>query len=93
MVGVAIVIAVGEVRPDFSQVACFDRLEAAHAKGPWARRPAIHQDEFHVPPPNAKQSAVAEGWKTLSGVSGGSKRGQPSAVVLLACLEAVSAPL
>ena len=73
MIGVAIVIAVGEVRPDFSEVACFDRLQTARTKGPWARRPAIHQDEFHVAPPNAKQYAVAEGWKTLGGVSGGLK--------------------
>jgi hypothetical protein len=73
MVGVAIVIAVGEVRPDFSEVACLDRLEAAHAKGPWARLPAIHQDEFHVTPPNAKPYAVAEGWKTLDGMSDGLK--------------------
>jgi hypothetical protein len=73
VIGVAIVIAVGEVRPDFSQVACFDRLEAAHAKGPWARRPAIHQDEFHVTSPNAKQYAVAKGWKTLGGMSDGLK--------------------
>jgi hypothetical protein len=93
VIGVAIVTAVGEVRPDFSQVACFDRLEAAHAKGPWARHPAIHQDEFHVAPPNPKQYAVAEGWKTLGGVLGGSKRRQPSAVAILACLEAVSALL
>jgi hypothetical protein len=70
MIGVAIVIAVGEVRPEFSQVACSDRLIAAHAKGPWARRPAIHQDEFHVAPPNAKQNTAAEAWKTLGGVSG-----------------------
>jgi hypothetical protein len=73
MVGVAIVIAVGEVRPDFSQVARFDRLEAAHAKEPRARRPAIHEDEFHVAPPNAKQNTVPEGCKTLGGVSGGLK--------------------
>ena len=73
MVGVAIVIAVGEVRPDFSQVACFDRLEAAHAKGPWARRSAIHQDKFHVAPPNAKQYAITGGWKALDGMSDGLK--------------------
>ena len=73
MFGIAIVIAVGEVRPDFSQVACFDRLEAAHANGFWARRSTIHQDEFHVAPPNAKQCAVAEGWKGLGGMSDGLK--------------------
>jgi hypothetical protein len=69
VIGVAIVIAVGEVRPDFSQVALFDRLQAAHAKRSWARRPAIHQDEFHVAPSNAKQYAVAEEWKTLGNMS------------------------
>jgi hypothetical protein len=73
VIGVAIVTAVGEVRPEFSQVACFDRLVAAHAKGPWVRRPAIHQDEFHVALPNAKQYAVAEGWKALGGMSDGLK--------------------
>jgi hypothetical protein len=73
VIGVAIVIAVGEVRPDFSQVTCSDRLVATHAKGPWARRAAIHQDEFHVAPLNAKQYAVAEGWKTLGGMSDGLK--------------------
>ena len=73
MIGVAIVIAVGEVRPDFSQVACFDRLQTARTEGPWARRPAIHQDEFHVRPPNATQCAVAEEWKTLGGMSDGLK--------------------
>jgi hypothetical protein len=73
VLGVAIVIAVGELRPDFSQVACFDRLETAHAKGPWARLPAIHQYEFHVAPPNAKQYAVADGWKILGGMSDGLK--------------------
>jgi hypothetical protein len=67
VIGVTIVIAVGEVRPDFSQVACFDRLEAADAKGLWPRRPAIHQDEFHVAPPNAKQNTVSAAW----GPSGG----------------------
>jgi hypothetical protein len=73
MIGVAIAIAVGEVRPDFSQVTCFDRLEAAHAKGLWPRCPAIHQDEFHVAPPNAKQFAVAEEAKTLCKMSDGLK--------------------
>ena len=73
MTCVAIVIAVGEVRPDFSQVTCFDRLQTARTKGPWARRPAIHQDEFHVALPNAKQYAVAEGWEPLAGMSDGLK--------------------
>jgi hypothetical protein len=93
VIGVAIVIAVGEARPDFSQVTCFDWLEAAHAKGPWARLPAIHQDEFHVAPPNAKPYAVAEGWETLRSMSDGLKPRQPSAIALLACLEADGALL
>jgi hypothetical protein len=91
MVGVAIVIAVGEVRPDFSQVACFDRLEAAHAKEPRARRPVVHHDEFHVAPSNAKQFALVEGWETLGCMSDGLKLRYPSAIALLACLEAGSA--
>jgi hypothetical protein len=73
MIGVAIVIAVGEVRPDFSQVTCFDRPQTARTKRPWARRPAIHQDEFHVTPPNATQCAVAKEWETLGGMSDGLK--------------------
>jgi hypothetical protein len=54
---VAIVIAVGEVRPDFAQVAWSDRLIARHADGMPAGLPAVHQDESHVPPPEAKRQA------------------------------------
>jgi len=55
VIGVAIMIAVDEVRPDFSQVACPDWLTAQHAEGLRAGNPAIHQNEFHVAPPSAKQ--------------------------------------
>ena len=63
VVRVAIVIAVGEVRPDLSQIAFFDRLTAHHAEGLRAWRPAIHQDESHLAPPDAKQNtgSVARG--------------------------------
>jgi hypothetical protein len=67
VIHVAIVIAVGEVRPDFSQVACFDRLAALHAADLRAGRPASHQYEFHVAPPNAKQNTVSDGWRALGG--------------------------
>jgi hypothetical protein len=51
MICVAIVIAVDEVRPDFSQIVRFDWPIAAHADGLWVGRSAIHQDESHVAPP------------------------------------------
>jgi hypothetical protein len=55
MIRVAIVIAVDELRPDFSQVACSDWLSAHHTGGLRAGRPAIHQDESHVASPSAQQ--------------------------------------
>ena len=55
VIRVAIVIAVDEVRPDFSQVACSDWLIAHHTGGLRAGRPAIHQDESHVAPPSSQQ--------------------------------------
>jgi hypothetical protein len=64
---VAIEIAVGEVRPDFAQVACFDRLIAHHADGRLAGQPLIDQYKSHVAPPNAKQNTVSDEWETLSG--------------------------
>ncbi len=67
VIGVAIMIAVGEPRPDFSQIARSDRLTAQHTERLWAGRPAIHQDESHVAPPNAKQNTVSDGWKALGG--------------------------
>ena len=65
--GVAFIIAVGEPRLDFSQIARPDRLTAQHAEGLRAGRPAIHQDESHVAPPTAKQNTVSDGWKALGG--------------------------
>jgi hypothetical protein len=50
VIGVAIVIAVDEVRPDFSQVAGFNWLIAHQTEGLRTGRPAIHHDESHVTP-------------------------------------------
>ena len=65
MIRVTIVIAVGEARPDFAQVACFDRLVAHHADGPLAWRPPVHQYESHVAPPTAVQNTALDLWKTF----------------------------
>jgi hypothetical protein len=59
VIRVAIVVAVDEMRPDFSQVACADRLTAHHAAGVRAGHPAIHHDESHLAPPDAKQNIVS----------------------------------
>ena len=67
MIRVAIVITVDEVRPDFPQVACSDRLIAHHTEGLSAGRPPVHQYESHVAPPNAKQNTASDGWKALGG--------------------------
>jgi hypothetical protein len=53
--GVAFIIAVGDSRFDFPQIARPDRLTAQRTEGLRAGRPAIHQYESHVAPPNAKQ--------------------------------------
>jgi hypothetical protein len=65
VIHVAIVIAVDEMRPDLSQVAFFDRLITHRTEGLRARRPAIHQDESHFAPPDAKQNTVSVGRETL----------------------------
>jgi hypothetical protein len=44
---VALVIAVGESRRDFSQVIASDWLTTKCTERLRARRPAIHQDKFH----------------------------------------------
>src|ERR1700687_5373616 len=67
VIGVAIMIAVGEPRPDFSQIARPDWLAAQHTGRLRAGRPAVHQDESHVAPPNAKQNTVSDGRETLGG--------------------------
>jgi hypothetical protein len=41
--GIAILIAVDELRTNFSQVACSDPRLAHHAEGVRAGRPAVHQ--------------------------------------------------
>ena len=48
VIGVAIMIAVGEPCPDFSQIAGPDWVTAQHADRLRAGRCAIHQDESHV---------------------------------------------
>jgi hypothetical protein len=58
---VAIVIAVGQPRCDFSQVALPDWLTAYGTERLRPGCPAIHQDEFHMPSPNEKQNTVS-GW-------------------------------
>jgi hypothetical protein len=67
VLGVAIMIAVGELRPDFSQIVRPDRLMAQYTARLSAGRPAIHQYESHVAPPNAKQNTVSDGCKALGG--------------------------
>ena len=67
VIGVAIMIAVGELRSDFSEVTCPDWLAAQHTDGFLAGRPAIHQYESHVAPPNAKQNTVSDEWEILGG--------------------------
>jgi hypothetical protein len=42
VIHVAIVIAIGESGPDFSQIALSDWLTAQHTKRLWAGCPAIH---------------------------------------------------
>jgi hypothetical protein len=54
MIRVAFVITVDEMRPNFSHIPCSDRLIAHHTDGLRAERPAIHQNESHVPPPEAQ---------------------------------------
>jgi len=58
VIGVAIVIAVGEPCPDFSQIVRPDWLAAQHTERLRAGRPAIHQHESHVPPPFAVIAVV-----------------------------------
>jgi hypothetical protein len=51
--GVALVIAVGEPRCKFSQIALPDCLTAQRTERLRAGCPAIHQDKFRVPPPRS----------------------------------------
>src|SRR6202022_504259 len=67
VIGVAIMIAVGEPRPDLSQIVRPDRLAAQHTERLRAGCPAIHQYESHVAPPKAKQNTVSDGGKALGG--------------------------
>src|SRR5947207_10891151 len=67
VIGIASMIAVGELRVDFAQIAPPDWPAAQHTQGLWAGRPPIHQYESHVAPPNAKQNTVSDGWKAFGG--------------------------
>ena len=49
---VAPVIAVGEPCRDLSQVIASDWLTAQRTERLRSGSPAIHHDEFHMPPPN-----------------------------------------
>ena len=51
--GVALVIAVGDPRCKFSQVALPDWLTAQRTERLRAGCPAIYQDKFHMPPPRS----------------------------------------
>jgi hypothetical protein len=53
---VTVVTAVGEPCCEFTQIALRNRLTAQGTEGLWPGRPAIDQDEFHIPPSNEKQS-------------------------------------
>ena len=64
---VALVIAVGEPRRKFSQVALPDWLTAQRTERLRAGCPAIHYDEFQMPPPNEKQNTASVGWKLFGG--------------------------
>lgn len=59
MIFVAILIAVDEVRANFSQIARLDRLIAGHADGLWAGRPAVHENESHLPAPNPQRNTAS----------------------------------
>jgi hypothetical protein len=67
VIGVAIPIAVDELRPDFSQVVRSDRLPAHQAETLRAGRPPIDQYESHVAAPNAKQNTVSDELKAFGG--------------------------
>src|SRR5271167_4642062 len=67
VIRIAIVIAVEELRPDLSQVAGPDWLAAQHTGVLLEGRPVVHQYEFHVAPPNAKQKTVSDGCTALGG--------------------------
>ena len=59
--GVALVIAVEEARRQFPYVTLRDRLTAGRTEALRAGFPSIHQDKFHVAPPNEKQKTESSG--------------------------------
>jgi hypothetical protein len=58
VIGVALVIAVGEPCPDFSQITRPDWLTAQHTERLRAGRSAIHQDEIHGVVPRMLRTVV-----------------------------------
>ena len=61
VLGIAFIITVGELRLDFSQIARPNPLTAQRTRRFRAGRPAIHQYESHLAPPDAKQNVVSHG--------------------------------
>jgi hypothetical protein len=67
--GVALVIAVGEPRRKFSQVALPDWLTAQRTERLRAGCPAIHQDEFHGRFLSLPISAQADQYQLMDAIS------------------------
>jgi len=61
VISVAIMIAVEEPGSEFTKIGCPDRLTAQHTRGLLGGLSVIHQYEFHVTPPSAKQKMVLNG--------------------------------
>jgi hypothetical protein len=57
VIEVAPLVAVGQPRSDFPQIALSDGLTAQRTERLRSGCPAIHYDEFHVSPPNEEQKA------------------------------------
>jgi hypothetical protein len=102
MIGVAIMIAVDEVRSEFAQIVWPDWPTAQRTDGLPTGHPAIHQYEPHVAPPGVKQNSVSllrnPGVRkfvmrcSVGPFSGrGLKWTEPAAVAVPAELEAISA--
>src|SRR5262249_45606997 len=66
--GIALVIAVGEPRCKFSQIALPDWLAAQRTERLRAGCPAIHQDKFHMPPPRSVWGSPIRDLRLLIGL-------------------------
>src|SRR5262245_18453367 len=62
VLGEAFLIAVAETCRQLTEIALPDRFAAQRTEGWRVERPAIHQDEDHMPPPREKQNTVSGGW-------------------------------